>query len=104
MVSKGICHADVQQEVRATHIFVVYLVQNEPHEVKAGKKGSRQIDVLCGAALDIVAPHGWVGCSQDCGACVESGGDACFGNAHCLLLHHLYNHPTLPHCFCALHC
>ena len=73
----------------ATHSLRIFLVQYEPHEVEAREQGSGQVDVLRGAELHIIASHGWVGCSQDCGACVQRGGDASLGNAHRLLLHHL---------------
>lgn len=74
--------------------LLVSLVQDEPHEVKAGQQGGRQRDVLCGRAPGVVAAVCRVRSSQEGGARVQCGGDACFGNAHRLLLHHL---PQAPH-------
>lgn len=73
-----------------TYSFRVLLVQHEPHEVKAGQEGCRQVHVLHRAAPHIVPPHHWVGCCQHCGPSVQSGCDPSLRNAHCLLLHDLH--------------
>jgi len=81
---------DERDVLGETQIIVpVWLVLNQPEEVKTREQGGRQLDVLLDGAARVVAAVGGIGSGQDGDAGVESGQDAGLGDRDCLLLHHL---------------
>jgi len=78
-------------------LLKVRFVEKEEKKIEARKKGSREVDVLKGRLLGIVAAIGRVGSSEDGGSGVQGGVDSCLGNGDCLLLHHLVD--GRPVCF-----
>ena len=67
------------------------LVEQHEDEVETRKKSSWQVDVFMDAFSLVVAAIERIGSCQDRSPSIESGGDSCFCNRNCLLLHHLMN-------------
>ncbi len=66
-----------------------HVVQHNEQHVKPRQQGVRQVDVLVRAHGQVIVAKQGVGRCHHRAAGIQLRLDACFGNGHCLLLHHL---------------
>lgn len=68
------------------------VVQDDKEEVESGEQGVWEVDIAREGLILVVGAVQRVGCGDHTAAGVEGGLNACLGDCHCLLLHHLIRH------------